>query len=378
MPEALCPHRPPCPGCPRFGVAGPDPQALERLQALCRDAGLGPPRVVEGPRFGFRHRARLAIRGRANNPKLGLFELGTHRVVHIPDCRVQHPRVNEIARTTRAALVEAGVPPYSDTAHAGRARYLQVVIERESGRGQVTLVTNDETPEGLQPLFTRLHETLGAKLQGLFWNGNPLRTNAILGPHWQKIWGEDSAVEQIGGVRLHYPPGAFGQSNLPLADRLSRRVGELVRDGARVFELYAGVGALGLPLATRVASLALNEVNADSLAGLELGVRDLAREVAARVTLLPGAAADSLEPLANADVVIVDPPRKGLDLPVISGLLAAPPERLVYVSCGVDSFIAQAEQLRGSGRFRLSGLEVYVMFPYTDHVETLAWFDRAG
>jgi 23S rRNA (uracil1939-C5)-methyltransferase len=124
--------------------------------------------------------------------------------------------------------------------------------------------------------------------------------------------------------------------------------------------------------------LALNEVNPDSLEGLELGVRDLAPEVGARVRVLPGPAADSVGAIAEAEVVIVDPPRRGLDSSVISALIAAPPERLVYVSCGLESFLEQAELLRGSGRFRLAGLELYVMFPYTDHVETLAWFERTG
>jgi 23S rRNA (uracil-5-)-methyltransferase RumA len=346
------------------------------LQALSARAQIPTPRIVEGPRWGFRHRARLAIRGRANNPKLGLFELGTHRVVHIPECRVQHPRVNEIASVTRRALVELAVPPYSDTAHAGRARYLQVVIERASGRGQVTLVTNDETPAGLERLFERLEAALAGSFHSLFWNGNPARTNTILGPHWQKISGPDSVVESIEGVRLHYPPGAFGQSNLVLAEHLSRRVRELVPDGARVLELYAGVGTIGLPLAQRVSSLTLNELNADSLAGLELGIRELAPGVAERVRVAAGPAADSLASLPDCDVVIVDPPRRGLDPGVLSALIAAPPERLVYVSCGLESFLEQAEQLRDSGRFELRGLELYVMFPYTEHVETLAWFER--
>jgi 23S rRNA (uracil1939-C5)-methyltransferase len=153
-------------------------------------------------------------------------------------------------------------------------------------------------------------------------------------------------------------------------------VGDLVPDGARVLELYAGVGAIGLPLAPRVASLALNELSPASIEGLSLGVRELAPDVAARVRVLPGPAADALGSLADASVVIVDPPRRGLDSAVVSALVETPPERLVYVSCGLDSFLEQTEQLRSSGRLRLAGLELYVMFPYTDHVETLAWFER--
>jgi tRNA/tmRNA/rRNA uracil-C5-methylase (TrmA/RlmC/RlmD family) len=181
-------------------------------------------------------------------------------------------------------------------------------------------------------------------------------------------------VESVNGVRLHYPPGAFGQSNLPLADRLARRVGELVPDGARVLELYAGVGALGLPLAERAARLALNEHTPDSLRGLAAGVAELSEEVRGRVAIHAGPAQSQSGALAEADHVIADPPRRGLDAGVIEALVQTPVARLIYVSCGLDSFLAQARALLDSGRYELEGLEAFVMVPYTEHIETLAWF----
>jgi tRNA/tmRNA/rRNA uracil-C5-methylase (TrmA/RlmC/RlmD family) len=117
-----CPHRPPCPGCPRFGERGIAPAARERLDDLARLHGLPPPAVISGHADGFRHRARLAIRGRLGSPKVGLFELDTHRVVHIPSCSVHHPLINRVADVVRRALVDARVTSYSDAAHLGIAR----------------------------------------------------------------------------------------------------------------------------------------------------------------------------------------------------------------------------------------------------------------
>jgi bifunctional non-homologous end joining protein LigD len=77
-------------------MAGAEPGGLERLQQLAAQAGIAPPRVREARALGYRHRVRLAVRGRANNPKIGLFELGSHRVVHIPDCKVHHPLINDV------------------------------------------------------------------------------------------------------------------------------------------------------------------------------------------------------------------------------------------------------------------------------------------
>ena len=104
--------------------------AQRALNELAQKHGLPAVRVVSGEMTGFRQRARLAIRGRLGSPKLGLFELGTHHVVHIPNCLVQHPLINRVAAVVRKALADAKVTTYSDTAHLGLARYLQVVVER--------------------------------------------------------------------------------------------------------------------------------------------------------------------------------------------------------------------------------------------------------
>jgi len=119
---------------------------------LVEDTGLPPPAVVEGAPFGYRHRARLAVRGRAASPKIGIFQEGSHRVVDIPHCLVHHPLVNEVAAITKAALRRTGVSPYADRAHRGMLRYLQVVVERRSGTAQVVLVANDESPDALEPV----------------------------------------------------------------------------------------------------------------------------------------------------------------------------------------------------------------------------------
>ena len=84
--NSVCPHRPPCPGCPRYGEPGIAPTARAALEALARLHGLPGLPVVSGATSGFRLRARLAIRGRRGAPKLGMFQLGTHRVVRIPNC----------------------------------------------------------------------------------------------------------------------------------------------------------------------------------------------------------------------------------------------------------------------------------------------------
>src|ERR1700688_2204518 len=285
-----CPHRPPCPGCPRFGERGIAPAARDALDELGRAHGLPEVSVISGQTAGFRLRARLAIRGRLGSPKLGLFELGTHRVVHIPHCSVQHPLINRVAAVVRRALVDARVTSYSDKAHLGLARYLQVVVERRSQTAQVVIVANSATPTPLTACFDLIREQLGSELHSLWFNANREGSNTILGPDFQNWCGPASVVERFGGAAVHYPPGAFGQNNLDIAQGIIEHVRAQIPQGARVAEFYAGVGAIGLSVLARASAMRMNEVSPHSLQGLELGLADLDPENRAKISLFPGAA----------------------------------------------------------------------------------------
>ena len=325
---------------------------------------------------GFRQRARLAIRGRLGSPKLGLFELGTHHVVHIPNCLVQHSLINRVAAVVRKALAETKVPPYSDTAHLGLARYLQVVVERSSQTAQVVLVGNSDDATPFAACLDLIRERLGAELHSLWWNGNTQRANSILGPSFQRWCGPASIVERFGGSAVHYPPGAFGQNNLEIAERIIEHVREQVPQGSRVAEFYAGVGAIGLSVVGRVRELRLNELAPHSLHGLDLGLGELAQAERAKISVQGGTAGEARSMATGADVVIADPPRKGLDPELTRVLSEDPPARFIYVSCGLDSFLSDSEQLLARGKLRLSALTAFNLIPFTDHVETVARFER--
>ncbi len=336
-----------------------------------------PVTTVSGELAGFRHRARLAIRGRLNSPRIGLFELDTHHVVHIPNCVVQHPLINRVAGVVRRALVDASITTYSDQAHLGLARYLQVVIERSSQSAQVVLVGNSETAELFARCLDLIRERLGADLHSLWYNSNTEHTNTILGPTFQHCCGPESVVERFGGAAIHYPPGAFGQNNLEIAERIVAHVREQIPQGARVAEFYAGVGAIGLSALDRISELRLNEVSPQSLHGLEMGLAQLNAADRARISVTPGTAGEAREAATGANIVIADPPRKGLDPGLTAWLIEHPPERFLYVSCGLDSFLEDTARLTSTGKLQLTALTAFNLMPFTEHVETVARFDRA-
>jgi 23S rRNA (uracil1939-C5)-methyltransferase len=371
-----CPHRPPCPGCPRFGEPGIALSASGVLDELARIHSLPRVPLVSGQTAGFRHRARLAIRGRLGTPKLGLFELGTHRVVHIPNCSVHHPLINHVANVVRRALVDAKVTSYSDAAHLGLARYLQVVVERSSQTAQVVIVANSATPEPLAECSNLIRERLGKDLHSLWFNANLARSNTILGADFHAWCGPASVVERFGGAAVHYPPGAFGQNNLDIAQLIIGHVREQIPLGSRVAEFYAGVGAIGLSVLRQVGEITLNELSPSSLHGLELGLAQLSAAERAKISLISGEAGANRLAASDFQIVIADPPRKGLDPELTEQLSSHPPEGLIYVSCGLESLLRDAAQLTSRGKLRLVSLMAFNLMPFTEHVETVARFER--
>jgi 23S rRNA (uracil1939-C5)-methyltransferase len=349
--------------------------AQRALENLARAHGLPVVAVESGRSTGFRLRARLAIRGRVGSPKVGLFELGTHRVVHIPKCIVQHPLINQVAAVVRRALAEARVTCYSDKAHLGVARYLQVTVERRSQSAQVVIAANSPTPEPLAACFELIAERLGASLHSLWFNANEERSNIILGSTFQCWRGAESIVDSFGGPSVHYPPGAFVQNNPEIAERIIAHVRAQIPTGASVAEFYAGVGAIGLSVLPQVRKILMNEINPHARRGLELGIAGLGAADKARITVVPGAAGAAFAVAANADVVIADPPRKGLDAELTQHLAENPPARFIYVSCALESLQSDTARLLSRGRLRLASLSAFNLLPFTEHVETVAVYD---
>jgi tRNA/tmRNA/rRNA uracil-C5-methylase (TrmA/RlmC/RlmD family) len=183
--------------------------------------------------------------------------------------------------------------------------------------------------------------------------------------------------EVFGGVGVHYPPDAFGQSYLALAEQLSDRIAEWVPEGAGVVEFYAGSGSIGIRLLARSREVAFNERAPGGLHGLELGLAERPIVERERARVVAGAAGECAELARGAEVVIADPPRRGLDAELLRALCEAPPQCFLYASCGLDSFARELPELCAPGRLRLAALEVFDLFPFTAHIETLARFERA-
>jgi tRNA/tmRNA/rRNA uracil-C5-methylase (TrmA/RlmC/RlmD family) len=382
LPLDPCSHRPTCPGCPRYGEATLSPPNEALLQTLAREtrAALLPLRT--GARAGFRHRARLAVRGRRNSPKIGIFQEGTHRIADIPSCAVHHPAINAAVAAIKTAMRDSGISPYSEAPHKGELRYVQIVIERNTGNAQLVLVGLSPLAPGTTHFVELLKERLGDHLHSLWWNSNAERGNAILGAHWTRVSGPEAVIESIAGTQVFFPPGAFGQSHLALSEEIARSIRNAVPEGARVAEFYAGCGPIGLGLTRRAVEIRFNEISPHGLRGLELGLTSQAHAPGTpnpkpnSTQIHRGAAGECASMASDCDAVLVDPPRKGLDPALLRALIDAPPQILIYQSCGLPSLQRDLTPLLAGGALRLVSLEPFDLFPYTEHVEVVARLER--
>lgn len=369
-----CEHRPPCPGCPRLGEAlGPELAPLRELAAAQEIELEVAPR---GAALGYRVRARLAVRGRRGVPRIGIFEQGTHRVVATPHCLVHHPLVNEVAQALAQAMRSLQIEPYVERTQRGLVRYLQVAVERGSQTAQVVLVVNSEQRSDCDALIERLRTLLDGRLHSLFVSPHLAQSNAILGPRCVRVCGAPMLRERIAGAEVCFPPDAFGQANLDEYERIVGRIRDWAGEGAKLVEYHAGTGAIGLALLPRAARVDFVESGAGSLQGLQSGLAALPPALRERARLHAGRAEDHLALARGAGVVIVDPPRKGLDAALRAQLAAAPPQRLIYLSCDTGAFERDVRELLAGEKLRLAELVAWDLFPHTGHVETLARFER--
>ena len=395
-----CEHFGECPGCEVADGLG-EPPLLTEARAFFASYGANLVAVAGDTARGWRTTARLAVRRDTDGaPTVGLFARGTHEVVGVPRCVVHHPAINAVVAMLQAELRGGALEPYDEVSGGGQLRYVQASVERASGGVQLTLVLNAREIDGgvvLDPDVRAAAEALCARLwsrgglHSIWANAHAARSNAILSFEpgaWTLLRGEPELMERLpSGAVVALPPYAFRQANLGAFDRVIASVRRLVPGGARVVEWYAGVGMLGLALAPQAEWVRCSDFNPMLDAPFRAGAALLPAEHRARVSFALGTAAERIGDAAGATCAVVDPPRKGLDRPLLDALCAPAAEppapcdqlrTLVYVSCGFGALRRDAAALLSAGWKIARGTrpEAHVLFLGANHIEAVVAFER--
>lgn len=303
-------------------------------------------------------RAKLAVRGTSKEPFIGLFRERTHEVVEIPDCRAHHPSINQAVLLIREAMIQQGIAPYDEVRKSGQLRYVQLFVCRKTHRVQLTLVANKR--KSLESLAAHL-----AKMplwHSIWINIQSEETNRILGQEWLHFSGEPFLWQPMGRANLAFHPGAFAQAHLSLFDQLLYCIETWVPLNARLLEIYAGAGGIALHLASRLQSAILVEENPYASLSFQKSVQTTS------IRYIQKQAIAALSHLEEVDLILVDPPRKGIDPILLDALKKTGGKQLIYISCWFESFQRDAEALLEAG-WSLIDAAGFWLFPGTNQVE---------
>jgi 23S rRNA (uracil1939-C5)-methyltransferase len=293
-------------------------------------------------------------------------------IVEVSDCLLASERGNEARERIVDLCRAAGLAAYDRRSGEGLLRNLVVREGRRTGQLQVRLVT---APGELDR--DRLAAAAGPDTSVL-WTRVDGVAETTQGGETELLAGEDRLEEELGGVRLRSSAQAFMQTNAEMAEQLYGVATEYARLGGfeRLYDLYCGIGTVGLVIAPRVAEVwgleIVEEAVADAIANARLNEIGNARFFAGDVRL---ALRELVSTAGRPDVLVVDPPRAGLSQKVVRRIIEAAPKRIVYISCNPTTLAPNAAQLVAAG-YALSKVRPVDMFPQTPHIECVAALER--
>ena len=373
--EPFCAYFGTCGGCQVQHLAYAAQLRWKRdivLNALRRIGGVAEPDVrptigMEHPR-GYRNKMALVVDRSGPSAAFGFYAARTHDVVPIEACPVVMPRLDgDLAGLWAAALDPESAPAFDE------ARHVIARAAQSSGQG-VLSITTERASRTLHAAAPALAAHL-PDVVGITNSFEPPSENAVLGRRHTTVCGRAEMEEQIGDVRFRVSPASFFQVNGEMVGRIYAYLGERVKPAPRFVDLYCGAGTFALYFAKRGAEVVGVEENPNAVR--EARVNAGLNGVAAQTTFVIGRVDATLrsqrgrQTLAQADVVFLDPPRKGSDQGTLEALRAALVPEIWYLSCN-PATLARDLAFLIAGGYRLGSVQPFDMFPQTGHIEALA------
>jgi 23S rRNA (uracil1939-C5)-methyltransferase len=382
--DAPCAHYPACGGC-RFQDLAYEAQAASKQtqveDALRRIGGIEAPPV--GPIvpaeeiFHYRNKLEYSFTQLEDRPTIGFHKAGRwDEVLEVEKCWLTTDLGNAIRNRVREWARAERLIAYDQAAQTGYLRHLVVREGRNTEQVLVQLVTAGGEKFDTGHFVDVLREF--PEVRSIHWAENTSAAEVTNLPT-QLLWGEEAIEEQLCGLRFRVRPNAFLQTNTRMAERLY----ELTREFAAlsgqetVYDLYCGIGTIGLNLARDALTVWGIEVSEESVA---CALENAELNGITNAAFFAGNVGESLTELrersGEPDVVVVDPPRAGLAGKALRrlGELGAP--RVVYVSCNPTTLASDVKILGTDYGYSLVRARPVDMFPHTPHVETVALLER--
>ena len=326
---------------------------------------------------GYRNKAQIPVRKINDKLTTGFFRKNSHEVIPMENFYIQDPKIDETIIAVRDIMREYGVKPYNENENTGNLRH--IIVRRGYYTGEIMIVLVTRTAK-LFPTSKIIPDILEAipEVVSIVQNVNPKHTNVIMGDDAIVLYGEDKYKDTLLGNTFEISHRSFYQVNPQQTEKLYQTVldfAELTGEET-VIDAYSGIGTIALTLAK----------NAKHVYGIEI-IEPAVENAKANaelnnienVTFEAGAAEEVMvqwsEEGRTADLLVVDPPRKGLEKEFTEAVIAMQPTKMVYVSCN-PATLARDLALLTEGGYTVKKVQPVDLFPQTTHVESVALLVR--
>ncbi len=339
-------------------------ETVKRIGAV----DLKPEPIIYDKENRYRNKAQypLNLEGKA-----GFYAAHSHRVIPCDDCLLQPKIFTDLTKATENWIKKFGISIYNEEEHSGLLRHIFFRQGEATGEIMVCLVINGTSLPHSAELIVALKEIAKENLKSVQININTANTNVIMGEKCVALFGNDYINDILCGVKIRISPLSFYQVNRTMAEKLYQKVSQYGEvENKTVLDLYCGAGTIGLSLANKAKKVIGVEIIPEAIEDAKFNAEENGIENAE--FFCADATKFAEEHDLKPDVVVVDPPRKGLTEELILTITEKfKPKRVVYVSCDVATLARDIKIFSNKG-YKLAEYTPADLFPRTSHCETVA------
>lgn len=320
----------------------------------------------------YRNKAQVPVGEQDGKLVAGFFKPRSHDIVETKESVIQHPAINEAVQVVKDIFSELGIPAYNEKTHKGVLRHIMARYGKQTGELMIVLVTRTTSIPFVEKIVKEITGRL-PHVKSIVQNVNMKKTNVILGETTNVLWGSEVIYDFIGNVKFAISAKSFYQVNPDqtkvLYDKALEYAG--LTGEETVIDAYCGIGTISLFLAQKAKKVFGVEIVSEAI---EDARRNAELNEIVNVEFGIGPADEVISNWYNegnsADVLVVDPPRKGCEETLLQTILEMKPKRVVYVSCNPGT-LARDLRILEDGGYKTVEIQPVDMFPMTTHVEVV-------
>ena len=324
----------------------------------------------------YRNKGIYAVREQGGKACKGFFAPRSHELVPVERCLIQSEIADKAADAVVRFLNETGMRAYDEKTRRGLVRHVYVRRAVNTTDAVAVIVASGGFGARTQAFVEFLRRAC-PELSGIVLNVNKSDGNTVLAGDFHTLWGRGFIRDSLGGIVYELAPQAFYQINPPQAEKLYRKAVEYAApEGKTVLDMYCGAGTISLFLAKAAKQVIGAEIIPEAVENARENAQRNGIENAGFICADASEAAEKfLRDGVRPEVVVVDPPRKGMDEAAVRTLCGMAPDRVVYVSCNPATLARDVTVFNSCG-YELKCAEAVDMFPRTSHVETVCLLSK--